>query len=213
MRWLLNADALPRWQMPAMLLPALAAAVFAVTAHAQSPAVRHLHGVIEGVTADALSLKTEHGDTTSVAITDKTPVVLVSPTSFDAIKPGSYIGTAAVPGASGQLRAKEVHVFADKLRGVGEGHTPWPGEPESTMTNGTVGEVTGTGGRTLHVSYKGGEQTVVVPDDTPVLAMEPGSHAALVPGAHVMVSATTSSGNSPAARFIVVGKDGNDPPL
>ena len=81
------------------------------------------------------------------------------------------------------------------------------------MTNGTVGEVTGTGGRTLHVSYKGGEQTVLVPDETPILAMEPGSYAALTQGAHVMVSATAAAENTLAARFIVVGKDGMDPPM
>ena len=88
-----------QWQTPAMFIPALLLAVVACTAHAQSPAVRHIHGVLQSVTADALSLKTERGDTVSVGITDKTPVVLGSPTSFDAIKPGSYIGTAAVPGA------------------------------------------------------------------------------------------------------------------
>ncbi len=213
MRSALQANAPASWLKLAALPPALLVAVFALAAHGQSAAIRHVRGVLQSVTADALKVQTNSGGTVDVAITDKTPVVLVSPVEFSAIKPGSYIGTAAVPGAGGQLRALEVHVFADKMRGVGEGHGPWPGEPESTMTNGTVGEVTGTGGRTLHVTYKGGEQTVVVPDNAPIVTMEPAGHAVLASGAHVMVSATAAADHEAQARFVVVGKDGYEPPL
>jgi len=53
------------------------------------------------------------------------------------------------------------------MRGTGEGHRPFDLQPESTMTNGTVGAVTGSVGRTLTVTYQGGEKTIVVPQDTP----------------------------------------------
>ena len=55
------------------------------------------------------------------------------------------------------------------MRGTGEGHRPFDLQPQSTMTNGTVGAVTGSVGRTLTLSYQGGEKTIVVPPETPVV--------------------------------------------
>ena len=72
-------------------------------------------------------------------------------------------------------RALEVHVFPESMRGTGEGYRPFDLQPQSTMTNGTVGALTGTIGRTLTITYQGGKQTIVVPPDTPVVTYEPGS--------------------------------------
>ena len=43
----------------------------------------------------------------------------------------------------GSQKALEVHIFAESMRGTGEGHRPWDGAPNSTMTNGTVGATVG----------------------------------------------------------------------
>lgn len=53
------------------------------------------------------------------------------------------------------------------MRGVGEGHRPFDLGTGGTRTNGTVGDVVATNGRTVKVTYKGGEKTIVVPPDTP----------------------------------------------
>ena len=37
------------------------------------------------------------------------------------------------------------------------------------MTNGTVGDVVATHGRTLTLRHKGGENTVVVPENAPII--------------------------------------------
>ncbi len=187
--------------------------LFAGNIHAQNASTRRLRGVIDSVAGDALIVTTNGGQKVSVGLTSATPVVLVAPLQFSAVKPGSYIGTAAVSAADGTLRALEVHVFAENMRGVGEGHTPWGSEPQSTMTNGTVGEVAGTDGRTLHVTYKGGEQTVVVDPETPIVAMERASHDVLTPGAHASVSATVLDDGKLRARFVAVGKNGFEPPI
>ena len=68
------------------------------------------------------------------------------------IKPGSYIGTAAVPQADG-VRAFEIQLCPDSMRGVGEG--PSLGPPQRTMTNGAVGDIVVTQGRTLTLRYEG----------------------------------------------------------
>jgi hypothetical protein len=99
------------------------------------------------------------------------------------------------------------------MRGTGEGHRPFDLQPSSTMTNGTVGSVTGSVGRTLTVTYADGAKTIVVPPDTPVVTYEPGSRALLVPGAHVIVMGFEAAEGQLSATRISVGKDGLVPPM
>lgn len=51
-------------------------------------------------------------------------------------------------GPKSRLRAVEVHLFPESMRGVGEGHYDWDLEPGSSMTNGNIdGEVASANGR------------------------------------------------------------------
>jgi hypothetical protein len=79
------------------------------------------------------------------------------------------------------VRAFEIQVCPDSMRGVGEG--PSLGPPQSTMTNGAVGDVVVTQGRTLTLRYEDGEKTVVVPENAPIISYGVGSRAMLVSGA------------------------------
>jgi hypothetical protein len=63
------------------------------------------------------------------------------------------------------------------MRGVGEGHRPWDLGPNSTMTNGTVGDLKVSNGRLLTLTYKGGEQKVLVPENAPIITYEKASMA------------------------------------
>ena len=92
--------------------------------------------------------------------------------AIDAIKPGSFIGTAAMPQPDGTLKAREVHVFPEAMRGTGEGHRPWDLGTGGTMTNGTVGDFAVANGRMLTLTYKDGEQKVFVPENVPVITYE-----------------------------------------
>ncbi len=176
------------------------------------PALKSVRGTIDSVSTDRLTVATPAGDTVAIAITDRTPVTVVAPASLAALMPGAYIGTAAVPAPGGGLRALEVQVFSEAMRGVGEGQHPWD-NAGTTMTNATVGEIAGTDGRTLRLVYKGGEQTVAVTPNTPIMTMDWGTHALLTKGAHVSVRAAVGDGGALQARFVVVGKDGYEPPL
>ena len=135
------------------------------------------------------------------------------PIKLEDIKPGSFIGSAAMPQADGTQRALEVHVFPESMRGTGEGHRPFDLQPQSTMTNGTVGDLVGSKGRTLTVKYKGGEKTVIVPDDVPIVSIEPGTRALLTPGAHVIVFASKGADGSMTAISVNVGENGLTPPM
>ncbi len=82
------------------------------------------------------------------------------------------------------------------------------------MTNGTVGTLDRLeDARTLTLDYKGGQKTVIVPPGAPIITYEPGSRTALIPGAHVIVTATRNSDETLTAVRIGVGKDGLVPPM
>ena len=181
---------------------------------AQAPAPARVRGTINAIDAGELQVTTRSGDKVTLKLPADAVVTVIEPIAIDAIKPGSFIGTAARAEPDGTLRALEVQVFPESMRGVGEGHRPWDLGPGSTMTNGTVGTLEKlTDGRTLTLDYKGGEKTVVVPAGAPIITYEPGSTAALTPGAHVIVTATRNPDETLTAVRVGVGKDGLVPPM
>ena len=189
-----------------------AACVLASPALAQAPV--HVRGTLTSLDGDILVLARKDGGAATVTFERGAKVTAVVPSSLGAIKPGSYIGTAARTEPDGTLRAVEVHVFPEAMRGAGEGHSPFDLGPRSTMTNGTVGqEVVGTSGDALTVRYKGGEKAILVPPDVPVVTFEPGDRALLVPGAHIIVFGMEDADHAIKSGQVVVGKDGLTPPM
>jgi hypothetical protein len=172
-----------------------------------------IRGTITAVSADALTIKTNGGADLRVALRDNTVVRAITLATVEEIQPGRYIGTTAVLQADGTLKALEVHVFPPDMAGTGDGHRPWDLTPDSTMTNGVVGELLTSNGRMIKVKYKDGEQKVVIPDGMPVVNIEPGDRSLLVPGAHVMLFAEKNADGSLTARAISAGQNGIKPPM
>ena len=175
-----------------------------------------VRGTIVAADPALLTVKAADGSTIAVVLAPGTKVAALSKIGLDAIKPNSFIGTAAKPGKGGVLEATEVHVFAESMRGLGEGHRAWDAGPTSTMTNGNVGKV-GTikhhAGRTLTVDYKGGTQEIVVPANVPIVAFAEGSAAQLVPGAHVFAITMKGADGKLATNQLAVGVGGVVPPM
>ncbi|HEY0183120.1 MAG TPA: hypothetical protein VGC09_09965 [Rhodopila sp.] len=180
---------------------------------AQTSPPSRLRATIDSVTATTLTVTPRNGSPTTLALPSDVPVAGVSIAKIGDIKPGSYIGTAAAPQPDGTQKALEVHVFPPSMAGSGEGFRPWDSAPNSTMTNGTVGDLVGSHGRTLTVKYQGGEKTVIVPEDVPIVSIEPGSRALLTPGAHVIVFASKDSNGTLTAMRILAGEKGLTPPM
>ena len=63
------------------------------------------------------------------------------------------------------------------MRGVGEGHRAWDLGADSSMTNGTVGDLKVANGRTLTLTCKGGKQTLFVPENAPIITYDPATTA------------------------------------
>ncbi len=221
----------------ALALAGFALALSSLPAAAQDKPPQHVRGDIAAVNGDTLDVRTRAGQVVHVKLADNVGVAKVEEADPSAIADGSFVGITAVPQSGGKLVAKEVHVFPEAMRGTGEGHRPWDLGAGSSMTNGAVSGMSagkagaakrGTGSsmtnatvsgmkksggeRTLQLTYKGGEQTVVVPSNIPIVKLGPGDRSLLKPGAHVFVIATEENGTLTAQRMMV-GEGGVVPPM
>jgi hypothetical protein len=195
---------------PFLVATTLAAASLAAFAQTPAPGLR---GAITAASANAITVHTNRAGDQVVKLDKDTRVGAITLANINEIKPGSYIGTAAIPQPDGSQKALEVHVFPPAMAGTGDGHRPFDLAPNSTMTNGTVGDLVASNGRTLTLKYKGGEKKIVVPDDVPIVNIEPGDRSLLVVGAKVVVRTRKEADGSLTATSINAGKNGVTPPM
>jgi hypothetical protein len=176
---------------------------------AQQPQTMRVRGTIEKVDGNTVVVKATDGAAVTLTLTANAVIVGVVKATLADIKPGSFVGSAAMPQADGSQKALEVHIFAESQRGTGEGHRPFT-VPNSTMTNGTVGDmVTATDGGTLTVKYKEGEKKIVVPPGIPIVRYEIGDRSELKPGVHITaLNAVKKADGSIDAPRLNVGRDG-----
>jgi hypothetical protein len=175
----------------------------------------NVRGTIEQIDGDTMQVKGSNGTSVTVHLAQNAKIAVVSKASLADVKPGGFIGTAAMPRPDGSLQATEVHIFAESMRGTGEGNRAWDTGPGSSMTNGTVGQqVDNVQGNTLTVKYRGGEKAVTVTPSTKVVALAPGERKDLKLNEKVFIPAATAVGNSSfEASRLTVGKDGVAPPM
>lgn len=184
-------------------------------AWAQGNIVR-IRGTIDKIEGKDLTIKSRSGESFKVTTTDKPMYVALIKASLSDIKPGSFIGTTAVPGAteSDPLKAVEVHIFPEAMRGTGEGHRPWDLKPKSTMTNANVEQsMKGVDGQTLTLKYKDGEKKVVVTPETSIVTYVAGDAAEVKPGANVIIFAQKKPDGSLTTPRVTYGRDGLVPPM
>ena len=202
-----------RMAIAAALLGAAATSA-AVAQQAASPQTIRLRGTIEKLDGRAVLAKTSKGEELTLKLADKVLVVAVVKASAADIKPGLFIGSGAMPQPDGSQKALEVHILAESMRGTGEGHRPWDGAPNSTMTNGTVGaSVSGVDGPMVTVQYKDGEKKIIVGPNVPIVRYEIADIPAIRAGAAFTAVATgkAADGSFEVSR-INVGRDGASPP-
>ena len=186
--------------------------IAAAPARADGPPPR-TRGVVTAINGDTVTLKTRFGGPATLKISSDTGFVGATKSSLAEVKPGRFIGTAATPGPNGTLKASEVTIFPDSMRGAGEGHYGWDLGKSSSMTNGTIGTVTASTKLSMKVSYKGGEKTLLVPDDVPVVDLEAGDRSLLQPGVHVVAIGPKSADGSVDVKRIIIGEKGVVPPM
>jgi len=155
------------------------------TADAQKPT--RVRGNITALHGDALSVKSREGERLAIALSEKTVIVFTQPIALSDIKPGDFLGVTSVKGQGGNLTAFEVRRFPKPLN---PGHRAFDGRDDQTMTNATVSTVVQAAkGRELTLTYKGGSQNIVVPEDASISMLVPGNRSQLVDGARVNLTA------------------------
>jgi hypothetical protein len=221
---------------------AIAASTLAsFAALAATGAPERVRGTIASATADSVTVDTYADKPATIALTGNTTYLKVEKSNLNSVEKGSFIGTATKDVGGTQV-ALEVVIFPPSMRGAGEGHYAWDKIPDttlsggaqtsssmtngnvstvstsaatvnSTMTNGDVAASQSQGGVThLVVTYKGGQQDVLVPPTTPIVTFRPGTKALVAKGDDVFIKAT-QSGSGLVANTIAVGVDGVKPPM
>jgi hypothetical protein len=176
------------------------------------------------------------GETITASVLPETRYVGSDRTSFGALKRGDYAGAAVSEGRGGVLRAQDVYLYAEALRGTGEGRFPEAGR---LIINGAVSAAQPAaddkhnGSLTLH--YRGallsglgrgrtlcegrasppayasalaceGDATIAVPPGTPVSTLTVGDKSLLVPGSLVTVAMTKGADDKNVTPGVIVEK-------
>jgi hypothetical protein len=207
--------------MKTSIVVAFAAAAFALAANAQlqpqpqppaSQPVR-VRGVVQSFDGQKLSVETKTNGVVAISVSDATGINGLQAKKLADIGDNTFIGATAVKTAAGRWQATEIHIFPESMRGAGEGHYAWD-LPESSMTNGAVtGNTSGQGGRTLRVTYAGGETDVDVTPKTAIVALVPGNREQMKPGATVFVLAIPQRDGTRLAVAVIAETNGVKPPM
>lgn len=198
-----------------LLISSLLASALMIAGPSQADDAKpmRVRGAITAVEGDQIKVHSIKGEDLQVNLTKDTQVRGVTLAQVSEIKPGSYIGSAAVPQADGTLKALEVHVFPPEMAGTGDGHRAFDLGKDSTMTNGSVGDLVTTNGRSITVNYKGGQKTIVIPDDVPIVNLVPGDRSLLKTGVKVVLQAQKADDGALNAMSISAGENGVTPPM
>ncbi|HYM01995.1 MAG TPA: hypothetical protein VET85_03550 [Stellaceae bacterium] len=203
---------------PISLMVGALVALLAVPAFAQMPegTLTNVRGKVEKLDGQTLVVKARDGKTVTVTLADKFGVLGIVKSSLTDIKPGQFIGTAALTQKDGKLHAQEVLIFPPGVR-PGEGHYPWDLKgKEDTMTNADVVELDSVAnGKAvlLKLKHKDGANEVVVDSRTPVVTFAPDSPALLTKGTTIFIRALKKPDGTIVAQNVVAEKNGVKPPM
>ncbi len=202
--------------MRRIALAAAAVGLFIVPALAQTPSgpppVR-VRGTIEKVDGNNLTVKARDAAEVKVAVNDKTRLQSLVKKSLADIKAGDFLASTGAKGTDGKLHAIEVRIMPQPTAGGGSQYA-WDLNPDSMMTNATVGTVNeAPQGKLVHVKFKDGESEYSIGPDVPILAPVPGDKSLLKPGSAVFLAGPKGEDGTVTANFMYVEKDGIKPPM
>ena len=172
----------------------------------------NVRGMIVRVDGDTIEIKERGGTPAKVHLATNAKIASVAKATLSDIKPGAFIGTAAIPRTDGTLQAIEVHIFPE-LMWTGEGTRAWDLAPKSSMTNGTVApkpnkvennQVNKVEGNNVIVDYNGGTKVVAVTADTKVVTLVPGDGAELKPNVEIFIAGATRDPDGTSRQAVLL---------
>jgi hypothetical protein len=201
-----------RWlALVASILAALAAPTLAQAPPDASPNIR---GIIAKFDGHVLTIRTPEHATITVTLAPNFMVRSLVRKSLADIRPGDFVGSAAVPGDDGKLHAVEVHFFPADTE-IPDRQFPWDLRPGILMTNAhVIGMAKASAGGVLSVDYKNGTAQVIVEPTTPIVAPVPATARDLKRGKAVFIFApTTTADGIVTANNVTVEKNGVKPSM
>lgn len=191
------------------LLAAIILASVAFPLAAQNPPAgppTRIRGTVDRLNGQSLIVKSRDGQVVTVKLAANFAVLGVVSKSVADIKPGDYVASTSVKDPDGRLKAIEVHIFPENMRGVAEGQFPWDLVPDSVMTNATVAQITSAAqGQVIQVKG-GGQAEVTIPPGIPIVGYVPADATLLKPGAAVFIVAQKQPDGSLTASRVTAEK-------
>jgi len=219
--------------------------LFLASAQADPPAVpavppaataatgaQRFHGTVAEFDGPFLTLTLAGKKTVTLGMTAATRLIHNRALQLTDLQPGSYVGTAALKGADGKLRAQAIRVYPPEMRGQGEGEYPIdPANPMRLLINGAITTVTPGGiGGVVTIAFHGaanpaatecsgravpggctGAAEIQFARGVPIIAIEAGDGAQLLPGATVNVSAAPDATGTLVATAVTIERDAPPP--
>ncbi len=180
---------------------------------AAAAAASHVRGRVTALAGDVATVTTTAGDSVDVTLKPDFGLIVYRPIALGDLKPDDYLSIPSVKAADGRKQAITIGVFPAALHGVGEGESPWDRGPDSMMTNAAFATLAAQGAdHTIVVSWKGTEETIEVPQGTPILSFAPDPDRKLSVGDNAMFFVTETDGKLVSGRAGVMA-DGTPPPM
>jgi hypothetical protein len=188
------------------------AAFVVVPALAQQPQPLRVSGTVGSVNGSTLVVKQKDGSDATVKLADNAQFFGAEPAKIADVKVGDFIAVGAMPQPDGSQKAIQVTIFAEAMRGIGEGFRPWD-RPNSTMTNATVDTtVSGVDGQVVSVKYKDGDKKIVIGSDAEIRRYVPSDVSELKPGAVIAIPrAERQADGSLQTGRVYIGRNGVKP--
>jgi hypothetical protein len=197
------------------IIVALHAAAYAAAPTTNST---RLQGTVTSVAASSITVSTPQG-TQTVRLDPHVRFLDLRKSSLGKVQNGSFIGTTVVPQPDGSYRSTEVHIFADALRGMGEGFTKMNSSgsrmmanstvhaPVNMMANSTVHGVAGDArGKTISMTFPGRNVTIHIPSNVPVSFISTATRSTLQNGKRVFLICNGAPGAFIAKTVVVIEK-------
>ncbi|MEI9992686.1 MAG: DUF5666 domain-containing protein [Rhizomicrobium sp.] len=212
--------------------PAVPAVPPAAPASAAPVAAQRYRGTLAEFDGPFLTLTLTGKKTVTLGMTAETRIVHNRALMLADLQAGTYVGVAALKGADGKLRAQGIRVYPAEMRGQGEGAYPIdPANPMRLLINGAVTSVAPGGiGGVVTIAFHGaaaqagsecagraapdgcnGAAAIQFARGVPIIAIEAGDTAQLLPGATVSVSAAADASGTLVATTVTVERDAPPP--
>jgi hypothetical protein len=173
-----------------------------------------LRGTIQWTEGDIYVVRASNGDQFKLKLAANAAIAARVNTVLWPLSEGSYLGIAGMPLPDGSLRAVEVVIFHETLRGAAEGRHPSSDvQSQATISYGTAWQVGRTADGDLAILYDmDGQKRIVIPLGTPMATYLSGSVADLKPGATIYLpTAARRPHDLLEAEYVML--EGQDRPL